>query len=251
VVTGGGRGIGRAIALALAREGADVVVAARTREQIDRVAEEIRALGRRGIAVVCDVSDEEAVRAMMDAAVRSLGKVDILVNNVGIRGPILNVAEMDLRGWNETLAANLTGTMLCSREALKYMIPRKTGVIISISSDFGRRGIATRSAYVCSKWGQIALTQCLAREVAEYNIRVNCVCPGTVEGERIRNLVEIESKRLGVSPEEYYRSLESEAVMKRLVMPEEVAAAVVFLASDEASAITGQSLNVCGGTVFS
>jgi len=95
------------------------------------------------------------------------------------------------------------------------------------------------------------LTQCLAREVAEYNIRVNCVCPGTVEGERIRNLVEIESKRLGVSPEEYYRSLESEAVMKRLVMPEEVAAAVVFLASDEASAITGQSLNVCGGTVFS
>lgn len=251
VVTGGGRGIGRVIALTLAKEGADVVVAARTKEDVDRVAEEIRALGRRGVALVSDVMIEEDIIEMIDTTVRSLGKLDILVNNVGLRGPILNVVDMDLKGWNDTLTANLTGTMLCSREALKHMIPRRTGTIISISSDFGKRGIATRAAYVCSKWGQVALTQCLAHEAAEYNVRVNCICPGTVDGPRIDNLVAVESKRLGVSPESYRRGLEEEAAMKRLVTAEEVANGVLFLASDEASGITGQSLNVCGGTVFS
>ncbi|MEA4884005.1 MAG: SDR family NAD(P)-dependent oxidoreductase [Clostridia bacterium] len=250
IVTGGGRGIGRVISLGLAREGADIVIANRSKDGSEKVAVEVRALGRRAVPLTCDVADEQSVTAMVQAALSSLGKVDILVNNVGLRGPIANVVDMDLRGWNETIAANLTGTMICSRAVLRNMIPRRTGSIISISSDLGRQGCPTRSPYVCTKWAQIALTQTLAREVAEYKIRVNCVCPGTVEGERIDNLVEVESKRLGISPDAYRKGLEAAAAMNRLVTAEEVAAAVIFLASDEASAITGQSLNVCAGAVF-
>lgn len=250
IVTGAGQGIGRVISLALARNGADVVIAEVNKETAEKVAKEVRALGRRGLAVSCNVADEESVVNMVQTAVKELGKVDILVNNVGIRGPVANVVDMDLKGWNDTLAANLTGTMLCCREVLKDMIPRKTGVIISISSDMGRRGYAARSPYVCTKWAQIALTQTLALEVAEHNIRVNCICPGTVEGPRTQSLIDQESERLGISKEEIHQILVAESAMKRFVKPEEIAAAVVFLASDEASAITGQSLNVCCGTAF-
>lgn len=250
IVTGAGQGIGRVISLALARNGADVVVADVNKDTSAKVAEEIRALGRRALSVYCNVAEEESIVTLVQTTVKELGKVDILVNNVGLRGPVANVVDMDLEGWNNTLAANLTGAMLSCREVLKNMIPRKTGVIISISSDMGRRGYAARSPYVCSKWAQIALTQTLALEVAEHNIRVNCICPGTVEGPRTQSLIDQESERLGVSKEEIHKILVAESAMKRFVKPEEIAAAVVFLAGDEASAITGQSLNVCGGTAF-
>jgi len=250
IVTGAGRGIGRVISIEFAREGADVVVTSRTKGEIEKVAQEIRALSRRALPVVCDVSDENSVITMVRKAVSEFGRIDILVNNAGIAGPVANVVDMDLAGWNETLAVNLTGTMLCSREALKYMIPRNGGVIINISSNVGRRGLAMRSPYVCSKWAQIGFTQTLAREVAKNNIRVNCVCPGAVEGDRIKGFVEKRAKILGISFEESYKQLEAEALLGRMVTPEEVAAAVIFLASDESSGITGQSLNVCGGTVF-
>lgn len=250
IVTGSGRGIGRVIALRLASEGASVIVASKSRENAESVSAEIKSEGGRAFPVVCDVSEENAVTLMVETSVSLYGKIDILVNNVGIRGPIANVVDMDLSGWEYTIATNLTGTMLCSREVLREMIPRRTGTIVNISSDLGRRGYPSRSAYICTKWAQIALTQTMAQEVAELGIRVNCVCPGTVEGRRINDLIEAQSIRLGVARESYRKKLEAAAAMKRLVTADEVAEAVLFLVSDEASAITGQSLNVCGGTVF-
>lgn len=250
IVTGSGRGIGRVIAHRLAQDGAYVVIASRSRENSELVSAEIRSMGMKSLPVICDVSDENSVIMMVEAVASLYGRIDILVNNVGIRGPIANVADMDLGGWQETIATNLTGTMLCSREVLREMIPKGTGAIVNISSDLGRRGYPSRSAYICTKWAQIALTQTMAQEVAEFGIRVNCVCPGTVEGKRIDDLVEAQSRRLGVTGESYRKKLEASAAMKRLVTADEVAEAVLFLVCDEASAITGQSLNVCGGTVF-
>ena len=160
IVTGGGYGIGKGIALALAKDGADVAVAARNEKALKETAGEIERLGRKSLVLVVDLLNPDAPEMIVDKTMKKFGKIDILVNNSGQEGPIKNVAEMDLQGWNDLLAVNLTGAMLCSRYALeKSMIPNKNGVIINISSAAGRRGIATRSAYSSSKFALIALTQ--------------------------------------------------------------------------------------------
>jgi len=253
IVTGTGRGIGWTTAIELASEGADVAVTSISddKDNIEKLAQVIKTLNRRALPIICDVSDENSVIAMVQSAAGSFGKIDILVNNAGIAGPVANVVDMDLADWNKTLAVNLTGTMLSSREVLKHMIPRNSGVIINIASNVGRRGLAMRTPYVCSKWAQIGFTQTLAREVAKNNIRVNSVCPGAVEGERIKFFIGTRANSLGISYEEAYRQVEAEALLGRMVTPKEIAAAVIFLASDASSGITGQSLNVCCGTVFS
>lgn len=250
IVTGAGKGIGKAISMAFAREGAKLVLAGRTEADVVEVSGEIASFGGKSIPVVCDVMQEQSIIDMVARAYDEYKTVDVLVNNVGLRGPVLPVVEMDKKQWDETFAANITGTMLASREVLKYMIPNRKGAIISISSDFGKRGEADRSAYCCTKWAQVGFTQCLAREVAKYGIRVNCVCPGTVAGDRIMTLVKAEAKRLNISEEEYYKMLVAETLIGRLVTAEEIADAVMYLASDASSAINGQSINVCGGTVF-
>ncbi|OGN95719.1 MAG: hypothetical protein A2Y89_04085, partial [Chloroflexi bacterium RBG_13_51_18] len=182
IVTGGGYGIGKAIALALAREGADVVVAARTESALKKTAQEIESMGRKSLVIITDLLLPEAPAEMVEKTLEKFGKIDILVNNSGEEGPIKPVAEMDLKGWNDLLSVNLTGAMLCSRYVLeKSMVPRQSGVIINISSAAGRRGLATRSAYSSSKFAIIALTQSLASEVGRYGIRVNAIAPGAVE----------------------------------------------------------------------
>jgi len=251
IVTGGGYGIGRAIALALAKEGADVVVAARTERALKQVAREIKGMGRKSLAMVIDLLQPEQPMAMVEKTLVKFGKIDILVNNAGAEGPIRNVAEMDLKGWNDLLAVNLTGAMLCSRYVLgKSMIPRKSGVIINISSAAGRKGLPTRSAYSSSKFAIIGFTQSLAAEVGRYGIRVNAIAPGAVEGERIERVFNIAAKNMGVTYEQVVANSNARSALGRMVKPEEVAALAVFLASEQSSAITGQTINIDAGTNF-
>ena len=248
VITGGGRGIGQAIALTFAKEGADVVVAARTGADLKKVTAEIEPTGRKCLAIVTDLAVPEQLRAMVDRTLETFGRVDVLVNNGGIAGPAVSVADMELEGWNQTLAVNLTGAMLCAKYILKDdMIPRKSGNIINISSISGRMGHPNRSPYSASKWGLIGLTQSLAREVGQYGIRVNCIAPGPVEGERIEWAMRQVSQKQGISYEQAVKNEVARTSLGRMVKPEEVAELAVFLASEQSSGITGQTINCSAG----
>lgn len=251
IVTGGGRGIGKAIALALAREGADIVVAAEAMPPLKKVAKEIEAMGRKSLAVLTDLLDPAQPIKMVEKALEKFGKIDILVNNSGDEGPIKNVAEMDLKGWNDLFAVNLTGAMLCSRFVLeKSMIPRQSGVIINLASAAGRKGLPTRSAYSSSKFAIIGFTQSLASEVGRYGIRVNAIAPGAVEGERIERVFNISAKNMGVTYEQVVANSNARSALGRMVKPEEVGALAVFLASEQSSAITGQTINIDAGANY-
>jgi NAD(P)-dependent dehydrogenase (short-subunit alcohol dehydrogenase family) len=247
IVTGGGRGIGKAISMAFASEGATVVIAARTSSRTDDTIEKIKSDGGRAKAVQTDVSDEKQVQRLVAETIGECGKVDVLVNNSGIGGPTVNVVDLRLQDWNEVLAINLTGSMLCAREILRHMIPRKKGNIINIGSDGGRFGYPMRSPYCVSKWGIIGLTETLAVEVGQYNIRVNCISPAAVKGERLINVVTGRSKATGVPFEDLMSKITANYSLQRPTEEAEVAAAAVFLASDESSGITGHTLVVnCG-----
>ncbi len=247
VVTGAGTGIGKATALVFAAEGARVVLVGRTRARLEEVADEIKT--KKGIAkiVQCDVSSETQVIHLMAETVRDFGKIDVLVNNhAGGRGggPIVN---MDLAGWNETVAIDLTGTMLCCREALKNMIPRKTGSIINISSIAGVLGAPFLGPYPASKAGIIGMTMTLSMEVGQHNIRVNSLSPAATRTDRFENPQKAAARARGISYEEHMREILARYSLNRIAEPEEVAAVILFLASDESSAITGQNLIVsCG-----
>ncbi len=248
IVTGGSRGIGRAIALAYAQAGADVVVAARSESDLRGVAAEIEAGGRRGLAVVTDLAVPELVEAMVDTTLSEFARVDVLVNNSGIEGPIMGVDEMDMAGWAETLAVNLTGAMLCAKHVLgKCMIARQEGAIINISSISGRKGPATRAAYSSSKFGMIGLTQSLAMEGGRHGIRVNCIAPGLTVGDRIERVLRKAAQLSGRPYEEVVSGANRRSALGRMVTPEEVAALAVFLASDRSSGITGQTINCDAG----
>lgn len=180
IVTGGGRGIGREIAMLYAEEGADVTVTARSRSEIEAVAEEIKALGRRALAIVTDVREESQVNEMVHHTLGEFGKIDILVNNAGgALGTVLcSVWDLSLQQWREVLDTNLTGTFLCCKAVLPQMIKQRGGIIINVSSAMGQRGRAGFGAYSAAKFGVEGLTQVLAAELAAYNIRVNSLCPG-------------------------------------------------------------------------
>jgi NAD(P)-dependent dehydrogenase (short-subunit alcohol dehydrogenase family) len=252
IITGGGKGIGKATALAFAKEGATVVVAGRTLSALQETCDEIRSNGGGAKLIQTDVTIEEQVIRMVSETIRESGKVDILVNNSGVAGPIVKLADMDLARWNETLAIDLTGAMLASREVLRYMIPRRSGAIINIVSlagtaGDGKSGFPLRSAYCAAKMGLIGMTETLAIEAGEFGIRVNAVSPGPVRGEHITNAMMGKARATNRPFEEIMKNLAAGSSLKRISEESEVAAAVVFLASDEASAITGQTLPVsCG-----
>ena len=248
IVTGGGVGIGRAISLAFAAEGVAVVAAARTLPRLEAVADEIRSRGGRATAIQTDISDENQVKKVVAQTLNEYGQIDILVNNSGIAGPTINVVDIKLVDWSEMLAINLTGAMLCAREVLKSMIARRSGNIINISSAAGRGGFAMRSPYCVSKWGIIGLTQTLAMEVGEYNIRVNCIAPGAVEGERIENVMKARAEATGLTYEAVRSRSTADAALGRMVTATEIANTAVFLVLDESSGITGQTISVNAGS---
>jgi NAD(P)-dependent dehydrogenase (short-subunit alcohol dehydrogenase family) len=252
VITGGGRGIGKAIAEAFASEGASVVVAGTTVAKLEETAAAIKAKGGRAGAVQADVSNEKQVQHLMEEAVRQFGRIDILVNNSGIGGPTSMVVDLDLEEWNKVLGIDLTGSMLCSKHALKNMIPRKSGAIVNIGAEGGRAGdgrsgYPMRAPYCCAKMGVIGLTETLAVECGPYNIRVNAVSPAAVKGERLVNVFKGRAEASGVSFDELWSKLTANYSLGRVTEESDVAAAAVYLASDEARAVTGHTLVIHSG----
>jgi NAD(P)-dependent dehydrogenase (short-subunit alcohol dehydrogenase family) len=247
IVTGGGRALGKSIALRLARDGADLVLAAPDSAELTATAADIEGLGRRALAVVTDVTREEQVQALAVRAREMFGRIDVLVNNAGIIGPTAPVVSLSRSDWDEVLAVNLTGAMLCCKAVLPDMIARRSGRIINIASIAGKIGYSLRSPYAVSKWGLIGLTLTLAKEVGAYDIQVNAVCPGPVRGERMRGIIATRARELGQTVEEVERTYTEATLLKRLVEAEDVAALVAFLASPAARNITGQALDVTAG----
>jgi len=242
VVTGAGQGIGRAIALSFGREGADVMVNDIIIETAQKVAEEIKSMGRRALAIKADVSKSEEVQEMIDTGLRELGKIDILVNNAGggPRKKAVEFAQSTEEMSDIIIGINLKGVFNCTRAVINHMIQRGSGKVVNISSGAGVRGTPKMVEYSAAKAGVIGFTKALAKEVGAYGINVNCVSPGVTRTAAIEQL-----------PKEVAKDLVDDIfamqVLRRLGEPEDTANAVMFLASDEASFITGQNLLVCGG----
>ena len=241
LITGSSRGIGRAIALRFAEEGCDVAVnyvaeAGRDNAaEAEAVAEEIRGLGRKAVCVEADVTNPEAVEAMVARVIEAFGKLDILVNNAGITRD-RTLRKLDKQDWDAVLAVNLTGAFNCTRAALEHMRERAYGRIISLSSVVALMGNIGQTNYAASKAGLIGFTKSLAREVARHGITVNCVAPGFVDTEMTQAI-----------PEKAMGQILAGIPVGRMGKPEEVASAAAFLASDEAAYITGHVLSVNGG----
>jgi len=238
LVTGASQGIGHACAKALARAGATVAVAARNQSKLDELVAEITAAGGRAAAFAMDVSDEDRVKSAIKQAIAQLGKVDILVNNAGITRDQL-VMRMKRADWDAVLNTNLTSAYLCAQQVIPSMLKQRWGRIISISSVFGQMGQAGQANYAASKAGLIGLTMAMARELASRNITCNAVAPGFIETEMTAAL-----------SEEFRQTAVKQIPLGRVGKPEDVASAVCFLATEEASYITGHVLNVNGGLLM-
>ncbi|MFQ5649119.1 MAG: 3-oxoacyl-[acyl-carrier-protein] reductase [bacterium] len=238
VVTGASRGIGKAIALRLAREGAHVVVTATTVENAQHVAVEIEKSGGQSLALAANVAEFEQAEALTKATLEHFSKIDILVNNAGITRDNLLI-RMSQEQWDEVLAVNLKGTYNCIRAATKTFMKQRQGKIINITSIVGVMGNAGQANYCASKAGVIGLTKSVARELAARNVQVNAIAPGFIATDMTDSL-----------PAEVKDNLATAIPLGRIGAPEEVASAVAFLASDESNYITGQVLNVDGGMVM-
>jgi 3-oxoacyl-[acyl-carrier protein] reductase len=238
LVTGGSQGIGHACALDLAREGAKVAVAARNREKLDELVAQITDAGGTAAAFVMDVADEEQIKAGVKAAIAHFGKIDILINNAGITRDQL-VMRMKRADWDSVLNTNLTSAYLCIQQVIGSMLKQRWGRIINITSVFGQMGQAGQANYAASKAGLIGLTMAMAREVASRNITCNAVAPGFIE-----------TSMTAALSEEFKQAAVKQIPLGRVGSPEDVAAAVRFLASEEAAYITGHVLNVNGGLLM-
>ncbi len=219
LITGGGRGIGKAVALHYAREGAKLAICARTAAEIDETAKEVRKAGADCLALTCDVSQEEPVVKLIREVEKRFGRIDVLINNAGVMTRPAPLAELEVRKWDYTIAVNLRGPFLVTRGVLPIMIGRKSGSIINVSSSIGRSAYANFAAYAASKWGLEGFTQTVAAEVGGRNIRVNSVEPGYVA-----------TKLTGYSGSN----------------PESVTDVFVFLGSDDSKNVTGRMLSSSG-----
>ena len=237
IITGGGSGIGKGIALEYARAGANVVVASRKQENLDKVADEIKALGRESLAVATDIRVPEQVDNMVKQTLDKFGRIDILVNNAGAGFPVA-VEELSPNGWNVILAINLTGTFLCSVAAGKVMIEQKGGKIVNIASVAGINGSPRMAHYGAAKAGVINLTKTMSVEWAKHNINVNCIAPGMIETEGVRGQGILTADKAGDGTQAPPLHLPG--------VPEDVAYLAIFLASEASSHISGETMVIKG-----
>jgi 3-oxoacyl-[acyl-carrier protein] reductase len=238
LVTGASQGIGRACALKLARSGAAVTLAARGQEKLQTLADEVVAAGGKAVVFPLDVGDEEQIKSTFKAVITQLGKIDILVNNAGITRDQL-LMRMKRADWDAVLNTNLTSAYLCTQQTIGSMLKRRWGRIINITSIFGQMGQAGQANYAASKAGLIGLTLAIAREVGSRNITCNAVAPGFIETAMTSGLAD-----------DFKQNAVNMIPLGRVGTPEDVANAVAFLASEEASYITGHVLNVNGGMLM-
>jgi len=259
IVTGAAHGMGRSHCLILAQEGAHIAAVdiARdqpqasyrmaTQDELSSVAKEVQALGRRAVGIRCDVTKSNEVQQMVERVVKEFGKIDILVNNVGVSGGA-PVTEMTEEYWDFMLAVNLKSQFLCCKYVLPHMIKQQSGKIINIGSVNGREGSAGATAYCAAKGGVHLFTHALAKEVAPYNINVNCVAPCAVNTPMLQGVAQGMAERAGIKVEEVYDYMcKSLHILGREILPEDVSKAVLFLASEESRNIDGLVIYVDGG----
>lgn len=249
IVTGAAKGMGREICLTLAQEGAHLALAARELGPLTALAGEIEALGRRALVQATDVTDEDAVRRLVDRTRETFGgRIDVLVNGAGVTGPIETpVWEIKAEDWDHVLAVNLRGTFLPTKHVLPVMIAQRYGKVVNISGTSGLRGYKNRAAYSSSKWALRGFTRTVALEVGPYQVNVNAVHPGIVGGDRMDKLCREKAKKRGWTPEQVYQEYVAEMALKRVTVAQDIANAVLFLVSDDSANMTGQSVTVDGG----
>lgn len=245
LVTGGGSGVGRAIALALGAAGVDVTICGRRKDALDAVAAE----GGNISGIVADVTDQQSMAALYERAQAARGPFDIVVANAG-SAESAPAHKVTLADWNSTLAVNLTGAFLTAQPALSGMMARKAGRIVFIASTAGLKGYGYVAPYVAAKHGVVGLMRSLAAETAKSGVTVNAVCPGFVETDMLERSVSRIVEKTGRTPEEARVSLASTNPQGRLVQPDEVADAVLWLCGDKAGSITGQTISVSGGETW-
>jgi len=262
IVTGAAHGLGASHALALAREGSDVAAVdicrdlpypdypLGTGDELNGVVKEIQALGRRAIAIKCDVTNSGEVEKMVNRVVDEFGKIDILVNNAGVAVGQIPVWEFPEEAYDLVVGVTLKGTFLCCKYVLPHMINQKSGKVINITSIAGREGQAGNSPYCAAKAGIVTFSHAIAKDVAQHNINVNCVGPGMVMTPMVRGVLEPIAEGMGASVEQVYAGAWGMyQILAREILPQDVSNAVVFLASEEARNINGQVIYVDGGHI--
>ncbi|HTX54241.1 MAG TPA: SDR family NAD(P)-dependent oxidoreductase [Candidatus Baltobacteraceae bacterium] len=255
VVTGGSRGIGKAIAQALVGEGAKVAICARNADDIRKAADEISPGGGRVLGFATDITDQSAVRGSVQKIVARWGQIHILVNNAGINARVPIDSEDDA-AWRAVLDSTILGAYYMTREVLRHM-PKQVapespgGRIVNLSSVLGRFGAPGYTAYCTAKHGMIGFTRALALEVVDRGITVNAICPGWVETEMARSGMRATGASMGISENEFRKQALAAVPIQRILQPKEIADLVLYLVSDAASGMTGQALNLCGGQVMS
>lgn len=251
LITGSGRGIGRAMALLFAQEGARVFLTARTEKELAKTVGEILPTGHQSAYVTADLGSETECQRVFEAVRAKFGRVDILVNNAGHYGPVVPVEEYPLEEFDKVIAVHLRAAFALSKLVLPEMYARKSGVILSISSLSAKAAYGWGSAYAAAKAGLLGLTRVMAAEAARQGVRVNAICPGPVtETEMSKELGRTLAERLGVSPEEQLRGFLGSLLQGRGQTAMEIAQVALFLCSDMSSAMVGQSINVDGGVAF-
>ncbi len=249
IITGAAKGMGAAITTTLAREGADIVLGARDMAALEGVASEVRGMGREAHCVSVDVTREDQVKAMVDAAKDAFGgRIDILVNVAGVTGPIETpVHDSDVADFDDVISANVRGTFLPIKHVLPTMLAQKYGKIVNIGGTSGLRGYPMRTAYSASKWAVRGITRTVALEAGPHNVNVNAVCPGIVETPRMQKLCDEKARVRGWTREQVYDEYVEDMALRRVTTPQDIANAVLFLASDDSRNMTGQEVAVDGG----
>jgi NAD(P)-dependent dehydrogenase (short-subunit alcohol dehydrogenase family) len=247
IITGASKGIGRALALCFAEAGASVVCAARSTDLVHETATLVEKAGGRAIAVTCDAAQEDDVKRMITDSVRAFGKITTLINNAGDGGPTKPVEDYTMDDWLYTIHSCLTSSYVCTRFVVPEMIKAGGGAIVNISSGAGRRGLPYRIGYCSAKAGQVGMTYGMALELGPRGIRVNCVAPGAVEGDRIDRVIAGQAQVRGISVEDMRQTMLERSPLRRMTSADDIAQATLFLASDLAKNISGQVLAVNAG----